>query len=375
MILTATLAVAVVAIATTAVVVFIGLAFLPTPSRATALWTAGFALVMVGSYVYVAADVTNSTQLRALAVSLVFAPISLVWSGIRAYREADRLHMPLSIAFLVIVPVALIIASFTPAYGITFRVLFTATALFTGLTMLELRRLGHAYRIDALPLVAVAALFMVFAVVVIVDGVLVASGITTASDSLAFVRTMNLIGATVYIVCTLVTTLMLAVHRRSDAVSTLPGTFESVARDRLTRAEAAGDPWWSLIDIRLDDPSDIRAASSTAAFHTITDRFIRDVRENLPADADIEQRSPTRILALVPRAQGAMRETLQALLERIATVQEHQPVPIRLSASVGWAQTQTVGYDLDALVSAASDAVKIARAEGGDRWERVRGED
>lgn len=374
MILTSTLAIPVVVISTVATVIFIGLGFLPTPSRATVLWATAFATAMVASYVFIAADITDSIHLRGLSVALMIAPMALIWSGLRAYREAQRQYLWLALTILVLTPAILVTASFTPAYGIVFRILFSATAILAAFTILELRRLGPAVRTEVLPLLAVSALFIVVAVIVVVNGVLVASGVTATVDSMLFIRGINLIGSTGYIVCCLSTTLLLATRASGVGMSARFDVFDSVARDRLARAEEATDPWWSMLDIRLDDPGDIRAASSAAAFNATADRFSRDVRSALPADADIEHRGPTRILALVPRAQGGMREILTALLERISTVDSRQPVPIRLSASIGWAPAQVVGYDLDALIASASVAVNEARAAGGDRWERVRGE-
>lgn len=125
---------------------------------------------------------------------------------------------------------------------------------------------------------------------------------------------------------------------------------------------------------RIFHPDDIRAASGTAAFSAISESFADDVYATLPADADVERMSPTRFIALVPRSQGGMREILSVLLERVSTLEEHQAIPIRLSASIGCAQATSTGYDLDVLLDAASEAAVVAHAEGGDRWERVRGE-
>ncbi|KDA05216.1 hypothetical protein DC31_02130 [Microbacterium sp. CH12i] len=77
--------------------------------------------------------------------------------------------------------------------------------------------------------------------------------------------------------------------------------------------------WWSLLDIRLDDPDDIRLASSSAAFNAVAEKF----------------------------------------------------APTRPSASIGWAPVAAVGYEFETLVNAASHAAETAYAKGGDRWERV----
>lgn len=367
---TISLVLPVITTSTLAVIIFIGLGFLPAPSRATALWSAGFSCVMIGAYVWLAHDMSGLIQLRALGSGFMIAPMALMWSGLRAYRAAARQFVPLSIAFMIVLPVLLTLASFTDAYGVVFRVAFVATAVFAALTIIELVRLGTQQRDEALPLIAASALFIAAAVVTIVDGMLTARHLTGNPDGLGFLRTFNLISANVYVICNLVTALLLTT-RTVNKDKAPHGAFERTARNRLNRAEAANDTWWSMLDIRLDDPDLIRAASSTPAFKSVSERFARDVDIALPADADIEQMSATRILALVPRAQGGVRECVADLLGRISTVEERQAVPIRLSASVGWAQVQAVGYEFDELVTAAAASAQVAQANGGDRWERV----
>ncbi len=373
MIIATSLVIPVIAVTTVATVIFIGLGFLPRPSRATALWASGFAVAMTASYFWIGYEATGSVQVRAVAVGLIIAPMGIMWSGVRAFRGRERTHLPISLLYLVVVPLILVLTAGTPVYGITFRAIFAATGVFAALTIIELLSLGKILRDEVLPMVLAASFYIVFSVVTIVDGVLVASGVITPTDSLTFVRTLNMIGATVYVVCNLVTTLLLTT--RADAVhrSITHAQFQTVAEDRLERAKAVADPWWSLLDIRIDNPDDIRAASSTADFNKVSDRFVKEVRAHLPADADIEVMSPTRVVALVPRAQGGLREILTALLENISTVDPSQPVPIGVSASIGWAQVSSVGYDLDDLIIAAAAAAIVARADGGDRWERVRG--
>ena len=47
------------------------------------------------------------------------------------------------------------------------------------------------------------------------------------------------------------------------------------------------------------------------------------------------------------------------------------PTAAQVSASVGWADVSTVGYDFDALLAAADSRAVEAMAEGGDRWKRT----
>lgn len=371
--ITSTLVIPVIAVSTLAAIIFIGLGFLPKPSRATAMWSAGFAIAMVGSYAWLASDILGSDQLRALGSALVLAPMPLMWSGLRAYRGLTREFVPLSSVLAVVIPLLLLGSTYIGEYGIAFRVLFASSAIIAALIIIELVRLGPQLRDESFPLIAVSAAFILFAAITIINGILVASGTITNSDSLQFLRTLNLIGVVVYIVCMLVTTLLLTTHTGHSSGSPRD-TFEMTARTRLNRAEAAGDGWWSLLDIRLDDPEDIRAASSTAEFNAVGDRFGRDVDEALPSDADIKRMGATRFIVLIPRAQGGVREVLTDLLGRVSAIDEQQGIPLRLSASVGWAPILAVGYDFDTLIESAAAAALTAHTNGGDRWERIHDE-
>ena len=76
-------------------------------------------------------------------------------------------------------------------------------------------------------------------------------------------------------------------------------------------------------------------------------------------------------VVLLPRPEGAVRPLLSRLLDQVATPDPTQPIAVRVSASIGWASVDTVGYDLDELLDAARGAGVQAHRSGGDRWERV----
>lgn len=369
--ITSTLVMPVIAISTLATIIFIGLGFLPRPSRATALWTAAFAVAMMGSYVWLAHEYVAAEQMRALGSGLALSPMVLVWSGVRAYRGHARQHLVLASVVLVLTPVVLVASTFLQIYGIVFRVVFTVTAVFAVLILIELVKLGRHLRDEALPLMAVSAAFIAFAVIIDVNGLFVSGGDIASADGLAFVRTLNLIGMNVYVLCALVTTLLLTIHA-DDTVTSPRDAFEHTTRSRLARAEAAQDEWWSMLDIRLDDPDDIQAASGTAAFNAVAQKFSRDIDSVLPPDADIDRITSTRFVALVPRPQGGVRDLITELLERMTTMDDRQAVPVRLTGSIGWAPVSIAGYDFTRLVRQASDAADAAHSSGGDRWERVR---
>ncbi|MFS2280408.1 diguanylate cyclase [Microbacterium sp. OR21] len=374
--ITSTLMMPVVVLTTLATVISVGLGFLPRPSRSAALWATAFAIAMVGAYVWLAQEHTAPEQLRALGSGLVITPMPLIWAGLRAYRGLDRQHLAVAFLFGLLAPVTLLLSTFADVYGVALRVVFTAMSVFAALIIVELVRLGPRLRDEALPLLGVSFGFIVFAVIVDVNGVMVMTGAIRAaegSDSLELVRTLNQVGMAAYIVCALITTLLLTICG-DDAAVTPRDAFERTARNRLERAQAADDDGWSLIDIRLDDPDDIRTATSTAAFHAVTERFARDIESVLPADADIDRVTSTRFVALVPRSQGGVRELLTQLLERVSTMEPHHSVPVRLTASIGWAPVSAIGYDFSTLITHADAAARHAYSAGGDRWERRRGD-
>ncbi|GAA1533146.1 GGDEF domain-containing protein [Microbacterium ginsengiterrae] len=371
--ITTTLIMPVIAVSTAATIIFIGLGFLPRPSRATLYWSAAFSIAMVGAYVWLAQDFVAPVQMRALGSALTIAPMPLLWSGLRSYRGLARGYAWISIAWAVVAPTTLLATTYLGGYDVAFRVVFCTAGVFAVLISIDLVQLGPRQRDEALPLLAVSAGFIVLAVVTVVNGFFAMRGVVPEPDSLEFLRSLNLIGMTVYVICALVTTLLLT-YTGEDAPRASRRSFEETARGRLDRARAQGDQSWSLLDIRLDDPDDIRLASSTAAYNTVTHKFARDLDSVLPADVDIERIRPDCFLVLVPRAQGSVRELATELLERISAPGSSDAFPIRVSASIGWAPVTAVGYDFDVLAASASEAAERAHDRGGDRWERVRDE-
>ncbi len=75
-------------------------------------------------------------------------------------------------------------------------------------------------------------------------------------------------------------------------------------------------------------------------------------------------------MVLVPRPDAAVRD-----LRGPSSKPDHAPgrarLPIRPTASAGWAPASVLGYDLDTLVYTGREAARVASEKGGDRWERV----
>ncbi|MCR2823974.1 hypothetical protein [Microbacterium sp. zg.Y909] len=365
-----TIGVVLVALSTVNTAVMIGLGFFRHPSRASAIWSFAFTLAMVTSYGWIASDVTGSAALRAGCAGALLGATIFVWAGVRAWR-GKRPFVEIAAGVTVVLCIALPLAAESDAFGLAFRLAFVVGAAFAALTLAELVKMGARMRHEIMPLALASSGFILFGVLSTVDA-FVQGAPAAGSDGLDLMRNLNSMASIVYGGAALITVLLLT---RDGApilrTKMAPSPFRAVAEDRLRRAEALGDKWWCLLDIRLDDPVDLREAFSATDFARVADRFARDVRSVLPADADIVSHDDTHMTVLLPRPEGAVRGLLARLLDRVATPDPTHPIAVRVSATIGWAGVDVVGYDLDDLLAAARLAGAEAQRSGGDRWERV----
>ena len=356
---------------TLATVLMISLGFRPRPTREAAIWSIAFIAGLGSTYLLVAAEASQAPTLWALAAGTAVGGLGLVWVGVRAFSHRRWAYVvPTVVGALALTTALTALTAVDAPEAATVLALTGATAA-TGATAVEFAKIRGATRTAATALATGAALCTVYTVVWLVAAVWQLAGSSGAGEATATLATNAPIMIVVYLLTALVTLLLLArteTARRTEAV--VPG-FDTTARDRLTRAERAGDTWWSLLDVRLDDPAALREASSTLAFARVVDRFAADLFAELPAEADITRIDPTRYLVLLPRNESAVYPLMRSLLGRIATVAEDQSIPVRLSASIGWAGVAAIGYDLDVLAAAAEAAADEAQRAGGDRWERA----
>ncbi|CAL4860795.1 hypothetical protein [Microbacterium sp. MM2322] len=362
-----------VALATACTIMMLGLGFLPFPGRAASIWSAGFALAMLSCYLLVAADEIDSSALRGAAHGPILCAAAYVWVGLRARRSREPIMLLPTIVVFSAFTIALGVTAETPAYGATFLVVFVTAAATAALSAVELLRLRKAEREMALPLLVASFGFVGLGGIVAIDGItrLIQGTIGQSEADMRDLYDVNELVAMLYLVCALVSLLYLVRRGAQKPEQQHTIDFFSIARDRLARAKNAGDRWWSLLDVRLDDPTELLDASSGRAFQRITARFANDIREVMPPEADLHAVSPTQILVLLPRPDTAVRGYLSRLLEQIGTLTEQPAVPIRLSASIGVAAAPLADYDLDKLVAAAAEAAAHAQISGGDRWERA----
>ena len=365
-------------LATLVCCLMIGLGFLYRPSRASAIWSGAFVAAMVASYVSAARAVAGSGDaawLDAATAGLLVLALGLVWVGLRAHRGRRRVMIVPTFTTAAGLAILLLLATGTDVAGTEAEgPLRALTAGLVGLAAagiaVELALVRATQRTVRIPLLVGAGLTLVYAATWIGAGA-PWDGSGRLSSSLPTVAEFIPTLAVILLVTALTTVLLIARAEVAPTAEQAAGGFRAVARDRLARAERLDDSWWSLLDVRLDDPVALREASSTLAYTRVLDRFADDVAAVFPAEADIDRVEPTRFLVLLPRQEPSVRPLLRTLLDRLSTVSAAQPLDVRLSASVGWASAAEVGYDLDDLIVAASAAADAAQLSGGDGWERA----
>lgn len=356
-------------LSTVCTTIMIGLGFLPHPSRESAIWATAFTLAMVGTYVDAAAGSLGATWLAGIAAGFNVAGIGLIWVGIRVRVRRRRVQLVPTLIVSVMIGVALAFSTDTAAQPVVMATRLALVAALSAAVVLELVAVRAPQRITTLPLIVGAGLIGTFALFWLVTGV---TRLSIDGASAVLLAAPYTPAATVIVLVTALVTLLLLVRVESPPTEGNSRTsFRAVATDRLARAERFDDAWWSILDVRLDDPNALSEASGPLAYTRVLDRFDSDVSAIVPAEADLDRVDPTRMLVLLPRHEAAVRPVLRALLERVATISSDQSVDLRLSASIGWASVSLIGYDLDDLIAAASAAADEAQLAGGDRWERA----
>lgn len=349
-------------VAAVAMVCMIGLGFLYRPSRAAALWSLTFVVVMLACGGTLVATASGFPRLILVSTGVLLAAPVLIWSGLRALRGATSLSwLALIVAFASCG--ALVALNGTEAYIWGFRLGFGLTAVFAGLTIVELLRRPERAGSTSMPLAAFSLLVVIAGVVSVAAG-LVAPG--DPEESLLFLRTINSVGMLAYVVCALVTLLFLA---RGETTSAHRSAFHDVTADRLRRAERAGERSWAMVYIQLDDARDVRSATGDSGFLAIIRRLREDIVETFPTEADVGQLGQASFGVLVALPSTVIRERVRTLLRTVA--QPHEGMRAVTSASIGWAGVAEWGYDIDVLLDAAQEAADRAATAGGDRWERA----
>lgn len=356
-----------VAVVTVLTVLVLGLATLARPSRATVVWGIAFGIGMLGAYLWLAGHHTGIPALRAAASALLLCFEPLIWIGVRMHLGRSVRWWPV-LAFVAVAPTLLVLTSGSPWYLPAFHVVFIGSGVFACLVAYELLRGQPAARDIVLPLALASCGFVVVAVSSAVVALFM--GPTSTGEQLSALRGMNAIGTLVVSTCAAFT-LVLMVRAGAPTTAEVDGVAAR-ARRRLRKAEAQNDQGWSVLAVHLDDPADLRQASSGAEFARIVDRFHEDIQEALPPLADAERVADDRAIVVIRASDEAVRFHIRAVLTRISEMdREGADGGIRASASIGWATATTTGFDYDVLVAAAGQAAARAREAGGDQWKRA----
>jgi hypothetical protein len=360
------------AITTLATLLTVGIAFLVKPSMATLYWAFAFVLAMAATYGVVMGDLSDNEILRRASLGALLGAPALLWSGFRA-QWGLRPHVWAGPILAAASALALALAPSPAWFAWGCRTAFLAASVFAGLFFVDWVR-APARRNDRLllPLAIVSAVFVVVGL-----ASFVAAFVFPPSDGDDFLlqRVISSIGMLAYVGCALVAVVGLptrdaALSPTGGGTSTEWQRFERTASERLLHAQQTAEAW-SVVYLQLDDAVDIRQTAGGNAFATLSTRFEEAVRATFPVEADVVSPSPGSVVALVPRPDAAVRESLLATLERVPNLDAEGSLPIRPTASAGWAPASILGYDLDALVYTSREAAVLASEKGGDRWERV----
>ncbi|WP_342001811.1 hypothetical protein MRBLWH7_002061 [Microbacterium sp. LWH7-1.2] len=358
-------------ITTLATMLTIGIAFLLRPGLPTLYWSIAFTLAMLATYGVVAGDVAGIEPLRRASLGALMGAPAFLWSGFRA-AWGLRPHVWAGAAMAAVSAFSLTIVDDIAWFTVAYRTVFFAASVFAGLFVLDWAR-SSSRRNDRLllPLVIVSAAFFVTGVGTLISGLLFPP---SGGDDFELVRLISSAGMLVYVACALIavvgTTARDSGLGRAATVSTAWQQFERTAGDRLARAQKTSEPW-SVVYLGLDDAADIRQTAGAAAFAALSERLEDEVRAAFPAEADVGSPSAGAVVVLVPRPDAVVRDLLRATLERVTLLDVHGALPIRPTASAGWAPVSVLGYDLDTLVYTGREAARVASGKGGDRWERV----
>lgn len=358
-------------ITTLATALTIGIAFLVRPGLPTLAWSFAFTLAMIATYGVVAGEINDAEVLRRASLGALMGAPAFLWSGFRA-AWGSRAHLWAGAAVAAGSAVALAIAPDVAWFTTAYRAVFFVASVFAGLFAFDWIRVPSR-RADRLlmPLAIVSIAFFVTGAATLLAALFFTP---SGGDDFVLVRLISSIGMLIYVACALVAVVGTAARDsglgRTAPVSTAWQQFERIATDRLARAQRNAESW-SIVYLRLDDAADIRQTAGATAFANLARRFEDEAREVFPAESDVGSPSAGTVVVLVPRSDVAVRDLLKTILQRVTLLDVDGAIPIRPTASAGWAPASVLGYDLAALVYTGREAATLASEKGGDRWERV----
>lgn len=143
-------------------------------------------------------------------------------------------------------------------------------------------------------------------------------------------------------------------------------SFREVVGDWLDRANYH-DEQLVFMRVELDELAALNTAFGRSVGGELLTRFTATVRRYSSPHSDIGIAGPGVLIVVAPFARLEDAEESAAAVQ--AGLRDHRldaAQGLRLSASIGLAGTDVVGYDFDRLMSAAAEAAAAARANGGD---------
>lgn len=354
---------------TLALLLAYGLGFLLQPSRTSLLWASAFTVAAIGACGVVASDAVRSADLRLGALGLFAGLPALMWSALRAQRGA--------IAFAWVGPLlcvagsaAMVIGGDTAVIGPVWRQLVLVPSAFSALIVVEWLRQPRPRDRFALPLVVISGLFALVGLASSAAALWELSWRSPEPDALRIFRSSML---SLYLAAGLLATIgppLKALRKRPAARSSEWDLFEEQAHEALVSGRETRVAW-SLVYVQIDDVAEVRKVVGAAQVASVTSHVEEVMRSAFPAGTLLASAAPGVVVALVPGPDGVMRDHIRAVLAAISQLPAYGRLPVRPSASAGWAPCSSVGYDLMVLLYLAAQAAANAESLGGDRWQRV----
>jgi diguanylate cyclase (GGDEF)-like protein len=146
-------------------------------------------------------------------------------------------------------------------------------------------------------------------------------------------------------------------------------SFDEGAKDRIDRARRRSSSV-ALLLIRIDGLKEINTAFGRATGDSALRTVAQVLRDVTPTSSILGRQEPANfgVLAMVSEPQ-ATREIAEAILGEIMEARLDGASDIRLSASIGVADSFTVPFEFEKLRDAALVALDRAREAGGNRVE------
>jgi hypothetical protein len=357
-------------IVTVALMLAIGIAFLSKPGTATLYWVCAFALGMVATFGVMAGGLNDAETIRRLSLGALMGAPGLLWSGFRAHWGV-RPHVWAGPVVGVLAAITLVAVGDSGWYATAYRTVFLVAAGFAVLFVIDWLRFADRHDWFVLPLAIVS---LGFAAIAIGTAVAVVPPPPAGGDTLGGVRVIASVSMLFYVAAAVVAVVGVSTRdrwwRRAGAANEEWERFHAAAVEKLADAQRAGAPV-SMVHLRLDDLTELRQAAGSTALSRASDRLENVARSIFPPQALVCSPRPGTVFVLVARTDTIVRELLRECLDQVAHIETPGRLPVRPSASIGWASTATVGYDASSLAYLSREAAAYADHHGGDRWERV----